>query len=118
MGCKAVADTPQSRGQVPAGGGNTAGSSAAGMASAEDAAVQAAAAQCADPQHSLAGMQPNLAVVAVLQHSQHCRLGAVSQTQEEVLHGIHWTLYPSFLQTSHCQEQSAVRSLTAALTLQ
>lgn len=92
MGCKEVADTQQSQGGVPAEGGNTAGSSAAGMASAEDAAVQAVAAQCADPQHSLAGMQLSLAeVVGVLQHSQQCRLGAVSQTLEEVLHGTHWT---------------------------
>lgn len=90
MGCKAGADTPQSQGRVPAGGGNTAGSSAAGTASAEDAAVQAAAAQCAVPQHSLAGMQLSLAaLVVVLQRSQHCRLGAVSQTLEEVLHGVH-----------------------------
>ena len=81
MGCKAGADDPQSRGQVAAVGGNTADSSAEGMASAEDAAVQVAAAQCADPQHSLAGMQPSLAVVAVvLQRSQHCKLEAVSQT--------------------------------------
>lgn len=81
MSCKAAADHPQSQGQVPAAGGNTAGSSAADMASAEDAAVQAAAALCADPQHSLAGMQPSPAVVVVvLQHSWHCRLEAVDQT--------------------------------------
>ena len=88
MGCKAVADHPQSQGQVPAAGGNTAGSSAADMASAEDAAVQAAAVLCADPQHSLAGMQPSLAVVVaeVQQHSWRCRLEGVDQTYEEVLH--------------------------------
>ena len=92
MGCKGAADTPQSQGRVPAGGGNTVGSSAAGTASAEDAAVQAAAAQCADPQHSLAGMQLSLAaVVGVLQRSQHCRLGPVSQRLEEALHDVHTT---------------------------
>lgn len=81
MGCTVVADHPQSQGQVPAAGGSTAGSSAADMASAADAAVQAAAALCADPQHSLAGMQPSLAVgLVVLRHSWHCRLEAVDQT--------------------------------------
>lgn len=93
MGCKAAADHPQSPGQVPAAGGNTADSSAADMASADDAAVQAAAALCEDPQHSLAGMQPSLAVVlVVLQHSWHCRLGAMGPTQEGVLHASHLTL--------------------------
>ena len=81
MGCKEMADTQQSQGQVPAEGGNTADSSAAGRASAEGAAVQAVAVQCADPQHSLAGMQLSLAeVVGRVPHSQHCRLGAARQT--------------------------------------